>query len=301
MDFISKGNTRRIAAALRKVLQTVTPSATQPSNDVVETEDVTELTRRALGLLAGQHDASAQEALALAIIANRDYHHVLLAPESTDAEESMHGVEALARHDTDFTAGLLRAADAADRCKARALRMIEWLGRTAVAAQWVRRMTEHPDPNVRSKAVKMLACLHVNVALIERQLASIDARVRANAVEALWGEQSHRHKQLLEKAAADPHHRVSANGLLGLFRANAPGIMERISRAAESGSPQHRAAIAWLMGKTGRPEFIPELEALERDAEDCVRSSASRALQSLSRGAADARLSEISVAASSHF
>jgi HEAT repeat protein len=289
VDLVSKGNARRIAAAHSNVLDRVTAAVADPAIHTAAVDDGPALMCKAVALLSQQIEASLEQTLAQAIIGSGDYHHILLAPESTDAVQCLHAAEVLARHDSDFTAGLLRAADATAGAEGRALEIIERLGRTAVAAQWVRRMTEHPDPNVRSKAVKMLTCLHVNIALIERQMESGDARVRANAIEALWGEDSHRHRPLLERAALDPHHRVSANGLFGLFRANAPGIAERIARSARSGSPQHKAAIAWVMGNTGRPEFIPELEILEQNAEECVRSSAVRALQRIRACAAEAQ------------
>jgi hypothetical protein len=296
-----KSNSSRIAAALRHVLEPVPASDDNGPNQSAESNDVPALTRRAVTLLGKQRDASLEEALARAIIGNREYYHLLLREGSTADENIMRAAEVLARLDSDFTAGLLRAADSTAGATGRALHVIDRLGRTAVAAQWVRRMTDHPDPNVRSKAVKMLTCLHVNIPLIERQLENGDARVRANAVEALWGQHSHRHRRLLEKAALDPHHRVSANALLGLFQANALGIVERIVRSAGSGSPQHRAAIAWTMGATGRLEFVSELEILKQDAEECVRSAAARALDRILGGATEAHASEDSVPEYSHF
>jgi HEAT repeat protein len=295
-----QSNSSRIAAALRNVLEPLTACVNDRPNHA-DLDDLPTLTRRAVTLLGEQRDLPMEEAVARAVIGNREYYHVLLRPESTDAGEMVHAAAVLARYDSVFTAGLLRAADATARSEGRALEILDRLGRTAVAAQWVRRMTEHPDPSVRSKAVKMLTCLHVNTAFIERQLENSDARVRANAVEALWGQHSHRHRQLLEKAALDPHHRVSANALLGLFRANAFGIVERIARSARSSSPQHRAAIAWMMGKTGRPEFIPELKILDHDAEECVRSCAASALEHLRAGAVEAHESGESVADYSNF
>jgi HEAT repeat protein len=83
---------------------------------------------------------------------------------------------------------------------------------------------------------------------------------------------------MLDRATKDPHHRVAVNGLYGLYVAQVTGTAERMIQVAHSPSAQHRAAIAWAMGKTKSDEFTPELEKLADDGDDCVRSSATRAL-----------------------
>jgi HEAT repeat protein len=207
----------------------------------------------------------------------------LLDVDSITLEECLRAARTLAQSDTWSIASLIRAADERTDSKAtmRALEIVDGLGQAGVAAQWIRRLTADSDPNVRSKAVKILSTLHVNLSLIEKQLESKDPRVRANAVEGLWGENSLRHTRLLERAAKDPHHRVAANGLYGLYVAKIEGTAGRMIRMANSSSPDLRAAIAWAMGRTGSHEFTSELEKLAADGEESVRLSATRALKQI--------------------
>ena len=81
---------------------------------------------------------------------------------------------------------------------------------------WLRQLSNHDDQRIRSLSVKQLCQLRPNKALIERQMRSSDPRVRANAIEALWHSKTSDAKELFTTAAADPHHRVVANALVGL-------------------------------------------------------------------------------------
>jgi len=48
------------------------------------------------------------------------------------------------------------------------------------------RLTDHPDAKVRSKAALLVGRGKPELGWVRSQLAQQDARVRANAVEALW-------------------------------------------------------------------------------------------------------------------
>ena len=247
------------------------------------------LTRQGLSLLARPAAADDMRDLAEALIVDKSYYRQLLDVEFLTLEECLRSAQVLAKSDTSFVAGLIRSADLSGNAKSvmRALELVDGLNQARVAAQWIHRLTAaESDPNLRSKAVKILSTLHVNLSLIEKQLESSDPRVRANAVEGLWGESSHRHTQLLERAAKDPHHRVAANGLYGLYVAKVPGTVERMIHIANSASPQHRAAISWAMGRTGLRQFSSELDKLAADSDDGVRSAAARALLELQESCA---------------
>ena len=48
-------------------------------------------------------------------------------------------------------------------------------------------------------------------------MQSLDPRVRAGAIEALWHHPNDDTRSMLEAALADPHHRVMGNALVGLY------------------------------------------------------------------------------------
>jgi HEAT repeat protein len=246
------------------------------------------LAKSALVLLATKPDLPERDSLAASLAAEQRYYGYLIDVDLLSLDQSVSAAAALCRADQGFLAGLFRTAGAAAKPATvmRALELIDRLQKAVVAAQWIRRTTEHPDPIVRSKAVKILSCLHVNVAFIEKQLGSKDARVRANAVEALWGVNTPTSRQLLERAANDPHQRVMANGLLGLSHLGIPGITRRIVQAAKTNSPELRRALAWLMGQTEGEQFEEELKRLAADPEETVKEQATRSLNGRKRGAA---------------
>ena len=167
---------------------------------------------RDLQYLARVSPAPAQPRVAASLVQGQQYYRHLINPALLTAEESVAAARQLWSADAKFLAGIVDAANKQhDRLHVtRALHIVKVLAKTNLAAHWVRRMTEHPDCFIRSMAVGMLCKAHVNPQLIEKQMGSKDARVRANAVEALWGSVSFNSKRLLERAAVDPHHRVSA-------------------------------------------------------------------------------------------
>jgi hypothetical protein len=238
------------------------------------------LARSCVVLLARKAELPEREALAVSLAADQRYYRYLIDARLLSPAECLTAAGTLCGVDTAFVPCLIRAADDAAEFDAvmRTLDIVERLDKSAVAAQWIRRQAGHADPTVRSKAVKILSRLHVNLLFIERQLTSRDPRVRANAVEGLWGVSSHGSRQLLEKAASDGHHRVAANGLVGLCLADAPGAIQKMIHAARAESPELRAATAWAMGQTGRKEFYEELDKLASDAEANVRDCAARAI-----------------------
>jgi hypothetical protein len=274
---VSSRHAERINAVL---LQHVDASIGLPSAPEDADRDV--IARSGVILLGRKPEFPEREMMGMLLAADQRYYRHLIEPELLSAEHCYIAAATLCHADTAFVVGLIRAADDAIDLNSvmRAIEIIEKVDKTMVAAQWIRRQTGHADPLIRSKAVKMLSRVHVNLLFIERQLGSKDARVRANAVEGLWGVSSHGSRQLLEKAAADEHHRVAANGLIGLCLADAPGAVQRMIQAANAESPQLRAAVAWAMGQTGRAEFTDEIKKLAEDEEAVVRECAARVINS---------------------
>ena len=68
----------------------------------------------------------------------------------------------------------------------------------------LRSMARHPDPHLRSKAVLMIGRQERDAGWAQHRLAEADPRVRANAIEALWGRYTEEARAVLRLAACDP-------------------------------------------------------------------------------------------------
>src|SRR6185369_4798144 len=79
-------------------------------------------------------------------------------------------------------------------------------------------LARQKNPYLQSKAVLMIGRLNRNVKWVQSRLAEPDPRVRANAVEALWGIDTEEARKLLRSASRDSNNRVAGNALLGLYR-----------------------------------------------------------------------------------
>src|SRR5947209_7440411 len=77
-------------------------------------------------------------------------------------------------------------------------------------------LINHPDPQIRSKAVLIMGSASRNMELMERALEEQNDRVRANAVESMWGISSAYAAALLRRSANDANNRVAANAAVGL-------------------------------------------------------------------------------------
>lgn len=138
------------------------------------------------------------------------------------------------------------------------------------------------NPRVRSKLARMLGKAARAHEWFNTLRVDPDPRVRANAIESLWAAESPYSAACFESALEDTHHRVVANGLIGLYL---QGDVESIAKLAEMAGHQEgafRAAAAWAMGRTGDPRFVPLLRNLRKDGSNppgVIRN----ALQSITR------------------
>lgn len=135
-----------------------------------------------------------------------------------------------------------------------------------------------PDEQVRSKAATLYGRTSHNAEWVRGRLGEMDARVRANAVESLWGEDSDAAQSVLKEASRDHHHRVAANAWIGLDKMGSREVISSLKRMAEADDPMARAAAAFAMGQTGHAEFKPVLEQMLKDSSPHARSQALRAL-----------------------
>ena len=147
------------------------------------------------------------------------------------------------------------------------------------------KLLRHPSPNVRSKAALVIGRVSKTPQVMEEFLSEPDPRVRANAIEALWGMDSARARAVLREAADDPHNRVAGNALLGLYRVGDTFAIPRILQLAAHPKAEFRTTAAWVMAQTGSPRFLPALGRMVRETDPKARAWVFRALTWLKRTA----------------
>ena len=79
------------------------------------------------------------------------------------------------------------------------------------------RLLRNANPHLRSKAALMIGRGSRSLTWAKRRLTDSDTRVRANAVEALWGMDTPEARELLDAASRDGNNRVAGNAWLGLY------------------------------------------------------------------------------------
>jgi HEAT repeats len=139
------------------------------------------------------------------------------------------------------------------------------------------------DERVRSKAAAIYGRTCQNPDWVHKRLGEDDARVRANAVESLWGQDSDLVRAVLQEAARDRNHRVAVNALIGMHLSGVAGVAGTLQQMALASDPMARAAAAFGMGRILQDEFKPALEILLKDSNPNVRGRALKALIQIRR------------------
>ncbi len=142
-------------------------------------------------------------------------------------------------------------------------------------------LLRHPCARVRSKAALLLGRANRNLARVGSLLASQDSRLRANAVESLWGDGRHEVLKILRKASHDKCGRVMVNALLGLCKAGDFEAHSRLLKMAENDDPALRCGAAWAMGESSDREFSDAVERLAQDDDPKVRAMAEKSREKL--------------------
>ena len=140
------------------------------------------------------------------------------------------------------------------------------------------RLLHNANPYLRSKLVLMIARANRSTNWVQSRMADPDPRIRANAVEALWGFGGWHTRELLLMAARDSNNRVVGNALLGLYRLGDCSMLAEAVNLTGHTSHTFRGTAAWLMGETGDDRFRTALAGLLQDPVPMVRSRALKAL-----------------------
>ena len=140
-------------------------------------------------------------------------------------------------------------------------------GRSLLLAQ----LLHHSNAQVRSKAALLVGKSTKDVKWVSQQMNETDSRVRANALEALWGVESEDCRQVFLDALNDPANRVVGNGILGLYLLGVPAAINSVLTMIAHSDEVFRRTGIWLMGEMGDLRFLPVLARLMKDSAPALR------------------------------
>lgn len=152
-------------------------------------------------------------------------------------------------------------------------------------------LLHHSSIWVRSKAALIVGKGNKNHKWVEQRLGEPDARVRANAVESLWGVDSEGSRAVFWAAVSDTDNRVVGNALLGLYRLGEVSSIPLIFDLLQRSDALFRTTGVWVMGETGDPRFRPLLARLLSDGDAKVRAIAFRSVARIKQN--EARFSAV--------
>ena len=198
--------------------------------------------------------------------------------QSLDLLQRAHKLDPQAEIKLAEMLGLRRATtDADSRYAARVFAVLK-RSRPVVALPALRHLAKCREPRVRSKAVLMIGRIYQNPKFVHHGESEQDPRVAANGVEALWGMATADAREVFVKAALDAHHRIAANGIVGLYLMGDECSIPLLFHLSASEKPLSRAAAAWAMGYIEDPRFVQRLSLLRQDSDPATRQGALRSM-----------------------
>jgi hypothetical protein len=164
----------------------------------------------------------------------------------------------------------------------RALEILDEISPGRRIVPTIRHLTGHPNPKISSKAALLIGKRLQNLSWAKRVIAEAsDARLRANAIETMWGVTCREVIELFRECLQDWDNRVVGNAIIGLHRAGDPETFTLVDAIANDPNPKLRMTAAWAMGYIGDPKFVSILAALARDSQAEVRRAALKSLRGL--------------------
>lgn len=238
-------------------------------------------------------ESNALRLLAILLLRNDNLFARLASPAYGTRESSVRLFRRLLEVDPSFDVKLARKlpgrsywnhAEAFDSLRsARALDILDETSRGRRLLPILGHLPDSPDARVSAKATLFVGRRVQNPFWSRRQLERGDERIRANAVEALWGVNTPPAVRLLEECTADRNNRVVGNSLVGLHIVGREDARKEVLNLSRNGKPELRTTAAWAMGKIATPAFAPRLAELVRDEHPQVRGMALRSLMSVRR------------------
>ncbi|HID56476.1 TPA: VWA domain-containing protein [Candidatus Poribacteria bacterium] len=138
------------------------------------------------------------------------------------------------------------------------------------------------DRKIRSKTALILGKLSDNLHFFHNALKDPDPRVRANAVEGLWGLDNPKAKDIYLEALRDENNRVRANAAKGLYEMGDPRGLQTLKEMIEDNDGMMRASSAWVLGEVGDTSMMGKLESMAvGDPAEIARRNAIRAIEKI--------------------
>ena len=117
------------------------------------------------------------------------------------------------------------------------------------------------NPYVRARLSLSIGKHHRNKVWLEDRMRDPDPRVRANAVEANWQHKDAAAQTLFATALRDTHHRVIANGAVGLYYAGDLRSLRVLGELLDHEDPTCRASGLWAIGHLQDTRFLDAMTA----------------------------------------
>jgi hypothetical protein len=250
----------------------------------------------ALFLLEGLHvlidagDSTGYRFLALLLVNSPKVFQELTNRWQFSKEEAVKVAKALQRVDQNFDTRL--AAMLPDRnhsvrpfavegeCAERALEILDEISPGRRIVSIMHHLTDHKDPKISSKAVLLIGKRLQNLAWARRVIAeSTEPRLRANAIETMWGMTTPEVVGFFHGCLADWDNRVVGNAIVGLHQAGHSETKTLLAEIATNSNPKLRMTAAWAMGYIGDATLAVLLNSLAKDKCAEVRRAALRSLR----------------------
>ena len=231
-------------------------------------------------------ESSAHRHLATLLLGNPSAIALVANPTFLRLDQAITVAKRLMEVDSLFDAKLARKSHGRDSAGGglpeavaeRVLDILNEISRDTRIVPILEHLTEHPTSRIAAKATLVIGRRIPNSSWLGRQLRNPDYRIRANAVEALWGVDSPSAREALNFIVIDPHNRVVGNAVFGLHLLKAGEVSQYIDTMLKNPAPSFRWTAAWVMGKTEKPEFVDRLHRMMLDDTPGVRRAALRAL-----------------------
>jgi hypothetical protein len=134
------------------------------------------------------------------------------------------------------------------------------------------------DPQIASKCVLVLGRRSSSMVWLNSVMAETDERIRANLIESLWKRKEPEVEELLRNALNDPHPRVMANAVYGLYILGIDTWAEGLQQLVDSENAAFRISGIWVLKACGVPQAAERIKMFIRDANAGVRRAAFDAL-----------------------
>ncbi len=174
-------------------------------------------------------------------------------------------------------------ADLEDDFILRVLKILEEVSPTSRAMPTLARLCDHKSPRVQSKITRMQGRDKDYLSWLPQYLEHPDARIRANAIEAVPLVDTPATRALLRSLLSDPNNRVAGNALLALYRLGEKDAVQLLIAMASLEDQLFRATAAWVMGETVNPVFRDTLEQMRLVEKGIVWRNVMRALNRIIR------------------